>query len=345
MVEYKIRGRGALIDNILVPFPVITIRGDIITNISLDQRETGEYLDYILLPGLIDLHTHITYTNSRIDNNSPIDNVTQTLEAGFTTIRNQGDERGLDLKLRDMIKNREIIGPRIFASGRPIIKGNKSCESQTLDAINSGCDHIKIFNEGIPYRELCNITAIAKKHGKQISCHCLERDLIIESSRAGCDYIEHGYYLTDKAATTMVEQGTALVPTLSNARHYLNNYKKFDISDSEFSYFHKIVANSRNVIDIARRNNVSILFGSDAIAGMHGHNADEFKFMKECGMDNLEMITAATKLSGEFLHLNIGKIQSGYSADLIGVSNNPLLDITELSKVKIVFSRGLLIKW
>nr|WP_086734559.1 amidohydrolase family protein [Erythrobacter colymbi] len=85
---------------------------------------------YTVLPGLIDLHTHLSDTGSSADlsdplKTSPVDtvligarNARATLEAGFTTVRDVGTYRGLtDVALRNAINKGLVPGPRMFVAG------------------------------------------------------------------------------------------------------------------------------------------------------------------------------------------------------------------------------------
>ena len=85
------------------------------------------------LPGLIDVHTHMTnYTDEtpgqpmlkQITANPPAVEVflarkgaLRTLEAGVTTVRDLGSDQYMDIAMRDLINHGEMIGPRMFVCG------------------------------------------------------------------------------------------------------------------------------------------------------------------------------------------------------------------------------------
>ncbi|WP_067732379.1 Xaa-Pro dipeptidase [Novosphingobium naphthalenivorans] len=95
--------------------------------------EGAERLDwsaYWVLPGLMDLHTHLADTGQSADLAAPLktspaatallgaQNARVTLDAGFTTVRDVGTYRGLtDVALRDAIAAGEVPGPRMFVAG------------------------------------------------------------------------------------------------------------------------------------------------------------------------------------------------------------------------------------
>jgi imidazolonepropionase-like amidohydrolase len=96
-----------------------------------------------ILPGLIDMHTHIT---SRADMGgyralsvslpasaiSGVANAQRTLQAGFTTLRNVGAQGFADVALRDSINAGETVGPRLFVSGPPIGATGGHCDHNLL---------------------------------------------------------------------------------------------------------------------------------------------------------------------------------------------------------------------
>ncbi len=96
-----------------------------------------------ILPGLIDMHTHITF---RPDNEgyaalsvtvpaeaiSGVANAWRTLQAGFTTIRNVGADGYADVALRDSINMGETVGPRMFVSGPLIGATGGHCDNNLL---------------------------------------------------------------------------------------------------------------------------------------------------------------------------------------------------------------------
>ncbi|MEL6531305.1 MAG: amidohydrolase family protein [Pseudomonadota bacterium] len=133
----------------LVADPVVTIEDGTIVSVSTGQApevDGAEYVDLAgktILPGLIDMHVHLTsdhdthgYRRLAISDEratiTGVVNARATLMAGFTTVRNVGAGSFGDVALRDAINEGEIPGPRMFVSGPPIGITGGHCSDNNL---------------------------------------------------------------------------------------------------------------------------------------------------------------------------------------------------------------------
>ena len=93
----------------------------------------------------------------------------------------------------------------------------------------------------------------------------------------------------------------------------------------------------------ARKAHVKIVLGTDAVAGSHGRNAEEFIYrVKDGGDSPMDAITSGTSVSAESLGMGdkIGSVAPGMEADLVATEGNPLDDITAVRKVAFVMKAG-----
>lgn len=85
------------------------------------------------------------------------------------------------------------------------------------------------------------------------------------------------------------------------------------------------------------------MFGSDALAGSHGRNAEEFiDRVRDVGVDPMTALVSANSLGAEALGMadQIGLIAGGLQADIIALDGDPLKDITAVRRVVFVMKGG-----
>src|SRR4030095_8587932 len=118
---------------------IVIVDGERVREVTTDAKRIpagAEVLDltkYYGLPGLIDVHTHMTlYTDEtpgvpmlkQVASNAPAVEVflarkgaMRTLAAGVTTVRDLSADQYMDMAMRDLINRGEMVGPRMFVSG------------------------------------------------------------------------------------------------------------------------------------------------------------------------------------------------------------------------------------
>ena len=92
---------------------------------------------------------------------------------------------------------------------------------------------------------------------------------------------------------------------------------------------------------------VRVVYGTDAVAGAHGNNAEEFIFRVRVGeQEPMDAMVSATSRAAETLGLadRVGTVRPGYEADLVAVAGNPLDDITTVRQVMFVMKGGVVYK-
>jgi imidazolonepropionase-like amidohydrolase len=369
--------RGQMIEH-----PVVVIEGDKITAVGTGVgappiAQIFDLGDVTLLPGLIDAHTHITYHFDQtghfgLTNDASPDvtlkyaaeNARNTLLAGFTTIRNLGAGAQVDLRLRDAIKRGELMGPRMLVSGEPLLPDDLSAAPDETARLNfvrdfvrarvrEGADVIKLF-EGVDAQGRALLSEVevraavdeAAKAGLRVAVHAHEAAAIKAAVRGGCASVEHGTFLDQEAIRLLVQHHTPLVPTLYLPTHYLAHKNQFAFDDATWDFFVRLQSHNLDNTRRAHAAGVTIISGSDAVAGLHGQNAREPEWLVKAGLTPAEALRAATIDAAKLLGMEgqVGAIKPGLSADLLAVAGDPSRDITLLEQVGFVMKAGQVVK-
>jgi len=110
----------------------------------------------------------------------------------------------------------------------------------------------------------------------------------------------------------------------------------------------KLLQPTRELIQRARNvRGLKIVFGTDAVAGAHGRNAEDFiDRVRDCGVDPMAAMVSANSLAAEAMGLSnqIGSIAPGLQADIIALDGDPLKDITAVRRVVFVMKGGVVYK-
>ena len=313
-----------------------------------------------VMPGWIDAHVHLDShfdaNHKMADGNSALDtaeNAWVTLQAGFTTVQSVGAE--IDGPVRDRIAHGNLPGPRLLTSLRGITE-----QTGTPDAIREfvrklkadGADVVKLFatsgsagggGQTMTDAQIQAACGEAKAQGLRAVVHALTSPGAKASVLAGCTSIEHGDFLDDETLSLMAQRGTYLDPNFLVLYNYLDNRSSFDFDEKHFAELEKSTHIIGDTLRRAHEHKVTVLFGTDAVAGAHGRNAEEFIYrVRDAHEPPMETLKSATSISAKSLGLGdrIGTIQTGFEADLVATDGNPLEDITAVRRVVFVMKGG-----
>ncbi len=185
--------------------------------------------------------------------------------------------------------------------------------------------------------------------GLRTMVHAHSPESIRASVNAGCKQIEHGVFATQDVMTLMASKGVYFDPNIGVVlQNYLTNKAKFlgigNYNEEGFAYMEKGLKINEGMIKMAVATpNLKLVLGTDAVAGAHGHNADEIvERVRQGNQKPIDAITSATSVSAQSLALGsmIGTLAPGYEADLIGLAGDPLTDITAVKRVSFVMKGG-----
>jgi imidazolonepropionase-like amidohydrolase len=330
-----------------------------------------------VLPGWIDAHVHVTWSFGRDGKNAGPGETTQdaayrsasnawvTLMAGFTTVQSIGSP--LDVPLRDAITKGVLPGPRILTAVEPLV--GRGAQTGTPDEIRAfirkqkeaGADVIKIFasqsiRQGgamtLSQEQLNAACDEARKQGLRAVVHAY-KDAVRAATLAGCTQIEHGTMATDDDLKLMAAKGTYLDPQAGLViENYLLNKEKYlgtpGYTEEGFAAMQKILPLNHDLVARASKiPGLKIVFGTDAVAGSHGRNAEEFvDRVRDGRVDPMTAMVSANSLGAEALGMSeqIGSIAPGLEADIIALDGDPLKDITAVRRVVFVMKGGVVYK-
>jgi imidazolonepropionase-like amidohydrolase len=330
-----------------------------------------------VLPGWIDAHVHITWSFGKDGKNAGTGGVTQedayqaasnawvTLMAGFTTVQSVGAPN--DVPLRDAIAKGILAGPRILTAVEPLQgRGERTGTPDEIRAYirkqkEAGADLIKIFASAsirqgggmtISQEQLNAACDEAKKQGLRTIVHAY-KEAVRAASLAGCTEVEHGTLSTDDDLRVLAERGTYFDPQAGLViENYLLNRDRYlgtpGYTEEGFAAMEKILPMNHELVHRAVKiPGLKIVFGTDAVAGAHGRNAEEFiDRVRDGGQDPMAAMMSANSIGAEAMGLGnkIGSIAPGLEADIIALDGDPLKDITAVRRVVFVMRGGVVYK-
>ena len=335
--------------------------------------------DLTLMPGWIDTHVHLTShfgADGRLrqagSGNADatrtmlhaVGNAYRTLMAGFTTVQSLGSP--LDAELRDAIARGDVPGPRVLTSLRAV-----TAATGDADAIRAhirqlkadGADVVKMFASGsirdgglraLSDEQIEAACEEGRAQGLRVAVHAYGSEVVSAVVRAGCTSIEHGNRFDADTIALLAEQGTFLgfhVGLLWD--NYAVNRERFigigNYTPEGFARMSQARRiGLRTFRETLRNPDVEIVFGTDAVAGSHGRNVEEFIVrINEGGQRPMDAIVSATSRAARSLGLGdrLGQVAPGFIADLVAVDGNPLEDIGALRRVRFVMKDGVVYRY
>ena len=358
---------------------VIVVDGDRIRSVGTTVPAGAEVIDltrYTVIPGLIDLHTHITYYWDRTPGTRPLgqprrpagvttvlaaENARRTLETGVTTIRDLGASNEVDYAMRDLVNMGRMVGPRMIVAGQGLSAGrgggppdpNKYRE-QAEQRIAAGSDWVKVYGsrgsyqsvdttQTLTYDEMKAAVDAAHAKNHKVAIHSYGASGVRDAVRAGADSIEHGIELDDDTLREMVRRGTVWVPTIDHNRYYVDAREEFGWAPDVVPPLQEYIAKNLEATRRAFKAGVKLGMGSDAVYTMFGQNTRELAWFVKAGMTPAQALATATTIPAALLGMekSIGAIAPGYYADLVAVEGDPLADIdVVVNKVRWVMKGG-----
>jgi len=335
-----------------------------------------------VLPGLWNVHAHlgdlIPDPKYLLESESAIDyairvgrNAMDALRAGITGIRILGEDHYADVAWKRAFDAGVFVGPRLFVCGRALcitgghghgtlgsveVDGPYEMRKAVREQLKHGADQIKLMvtggvmtaGEGMQESqflldEIQAATEVAHQKGKRVCVHAWGTEGVKTAIRGGVDCIEHGL-LDDEAIEMMVENDVFYVPTINGTQD------KEQILESGMPDFmvEKALGSAmlhREGFQKALKAGVKIACGADT-SPVADFTLLEIEHLVKTGMTEMETLISATRTSADLCEVvdRLGTVEVGKLADLIAVSADPLENISNIRKLKMVLKGGNLVE-
>jgi len=346
---------------------------------SSDWPKDAQVIDVsgkTILPGLIDLHTHLTYPLNEEDFGVAMSDADATLrgveklryfiESGITSVRDVGSKGDVPFRLKVWVAENRIPGPRVFPAGAFITgEGGHSTENTPDEVIglmgatrlasgpddwrqavreqfHKGADVIKLGSHFSPEEVKAAVTE-AHELGLKVTVDA-ETFYIQRAVEAGADTIEHPLPRSEETIQLMAKKGVAADPTLIPYQIIFEEWGGYFGSTSRRFTFSKDA--NLEMLKRLHRAGVKCGIGTDLILHwyryMPGPYIRELKNFVEAGWSVPETLVAATKTNAEILDMDnrLGTLQPGKLADVLIVEGKPDENLDDLAKVDMVIRDG-----
>jgi imidazolonepropionase-like amidohydrolase len=357
----------------------ITVRNGRITSLTAATR--GSVIDlrgYTVMPGWIDTHVHLDSHWNRFgriatDSEPPMEAAMgialaswETLMGGFTTVQSVGDPS--EKPLRDMIRDHGFPGPRVLTSLAWVEgKGDSTGTPEQMRAIvrqrkADGADLIKIFastsqrvgaKPTLTQAQLEIFCSEAKAQGLRSMVHAY-RSQVSAAALAGCNQVEHATYATAEDIATAVKMGAFISPQVGLVvQNYIANTPRYlGVGNYTVAGMQTMAKDLPLDFDVCRiavhTPGAKVVFSTDATAGAHGRNAEEFLGrIEHCGQTPMAALVSAQSLAATAIGMGdrLGSLAPGYEADIIALDGDPITDPTAVRRVVFVMRGGVVYKW
>lgn len=346
---------------------------------SLTAPEGGAVIDlrgYTVLPGWIDTHVHFDSHWDRTgriatEKEPPLEQSVgvalaawETLLGGFTTVQTVGDP--MEKPVRDAIRDHGFPGPRTLSSLGWVEPDSTTTPEQLRAMVRErkaqGADLVKIFastsqrvgaRPTLTEEQLRILCAEARALGLRSMVHAY-RSQVGAAARAGCDQVEHATYAAREDIEAAVRSGTYISPQVGLVvQNYLENKARYLGVGNYTEEGMAIMGRDLNLdFEVCRLAasvpGAKLVFSTDATAGAHGRNAEEFLGRVEhCGQTPMQALVSANALAAESMGLGdrIGSLAPGHEADIIALDGDPLTDLTAVRRVVFVMRGGVVYRW
>lgn len=337
------------------------------------EENTGyfSFLDcsaFTVMPGLVDCHIHLAFDGVDDEKttsgwNEPenfqsmaVSRFDSLISNGILTVRDGGDQAGINLLLRKKAQEKEIPGPFITATGNALrrrnsygsLLGESGDEDNVARLALAGVDQIKVVTSGLvsvkeygrvgplhfPFEDLQVIVNKAHSLGLKVMAHADSDQAVDMSLRVGIDSIEHGYYISLESMLKMAELQRCWVPTLMPV--YIWTVRS-GVDPKYKNIAERIYQRHQEMIKQAFDLGITVGVGTDSGSPSIKHGElyyKELELYSEAGLSTEQIIRAATT-NGSYITGNGPGFLEGHPTNLLVLEENPLQKgISALKRIK-----------
>ncbi|MEO7963353.1 MAG: amidohydrolase family protein [Gemmatimonadaceae bacterium] len=329
-----------------------------------------------VMPGMIDLHTHLTYADTRDPEEEAlsepdavlraVERLRYFVESGITSVRDVASMGDVTFRLKDWVARNRIPGPRVFAAGQlltsvsghgaqgmgshpspnvaiRVLSGPFEWRNAVRDLFDRGADVIKVASH-FSKEEVQAAIDEAHTLGLKVTCDC-ESIYTQWAVEAGVDMIEHPLPRSDETIRLMAEKKVEADPTLVTYSYLFASYGGgYFGSTSRRFYFND--STNQDMLRRMKKAGIKMGIGTDLVIGWYralpGAYITELKSFVQAGYSIPEALVAATKTSAELLDMGdkLGTLEPGKLADVLIVDGRPDANLDDLAKVDVVIRDG-----
>jgi imidazolonepropionase-like amidohydrolase len=333
-----------------------------------------------LLPALIDCHTHLglpetpgqkkTSTGSSEDENGVCERILRRLDqylvTGVMAVRDGGDKEGRSLLCKtDPFIKKHPVGVRVAGAARhragrygDFIGIGLSPDqelAETVQAETADVDHIKIVNSGLNSLyvfgketapqfgsgELAAAIRAARQRGYKTMVHANGKIPVKAALDAGCDSIEHGFFMGRENINRLADSRTIWVPTVFTMQALKQRMRRMG---EAADVVQRNLDHQLEQIQIARQRGVRVALGTDAGSSGVAYGqavVNEMKLYLDAGYTIEQVIACATRVGALLINqTRCGQIKTGMLANIIAVKGEPSQLLQSLRKIKKIIYKG-----
>jgi imidazolonepropionase-like amidohydrolase len=333
-----------------------------------------------VLPGLIDLHTHLDYAYAENPEASDaagtlraVEKLRLYIESGITSVRDVGSASDVPFQVKKWVAARRLAGPRVFAAGRLLVgtgghgteggertgpaygslrhgtmreaKGPDDWREAVREQFAAGADFIKMTSHFSP-AEVRAAVEEAHALGLRVTCDC-EGFYVQWAVEAGVDMIEHPLPRSEESIALMAKNGVGADPTLVPYIYIFDQSGGyFDSSSRRFTFSKEA---NLEMLRKLRRAGIKLGVGTDLVGDWYRYlpapYLTELRQFVAAGFSLPEVLVAATRTGAELLDMDdkLGTLAPGKLADVLVVEGRPDERLEDLLRVDLVIRDGELV--